>query len=330
MSTATTSLFEHPTSPWRGARFRQCGLGTNGWPCRWLLLSVFVFSVFLGWGMSGRSLASEIPPGEVSFDRDVAAILTKAGCNAGACHGAAAGRGGFRLSLYGSRPEFDYRAIVREQQGRRVDLQRPDMSLVLRKPTGDLEHGGGDVLDPDGLAAQQLVRWIEQGAGRKVASPLERFELTVAGDDALTVGATIRIDATATFRGEPRRNVTAWTVLTADDESSLRIDPHKSTVTLLRPGRHLVLGRYLDQTVPLELLVPFVAASTESTPRETHGENVVDVEVDRALAALNVKPSKLARDEAFLRRVTIDLAGRLPTLDEQREFPRRRRFKAAA
>src|SRR5687767_9983520 len=104
---------------------------------RWRRTSLGLVAL-LGAGVVAR--ASEAP----DFATRVVPALTKAGCNAGSCHGAALGRGGFRLSLLGYDPGADYDSLVREYEGRRVDLARPEKSLVLRKPTGELEHGGGD------------------------------------------------------------------------------------------------------------------------------------------------------------------------------------------
>ena len=100
----------------------------------------------------------------IDFDHDVIPVLTKAGCNTGACHGAAIGRGGLKLSLYGSDPVADYRAIALELKGRRVNLLEPEQSLVLMKPTEAMEHGGGFRIDPESKAAARLTQWIRAGA----------------------------------------------------------------------------------------------------------------------------------------------------------------------
>ena len=101
----------------------------------------------------------------VDFHNDLVPVFTKQGCNAGACHGAALGRGGFKLSLYGGDPAADYDAIVRQVAGRRVNLTKPERSLVVLKPAEQVEHGGGAVFDYDGESARILVNWIRQGAG---------------------------------------------------------------------------------------------------------------------------------------------------------------------
>ena len=101
---------------------------------------------------------------EIDFALDVVPVLTKAGCNGGACHGAAVGRGGFGLSLYGSDPAADYLALVRQLEGRRINLANPQQSLVILKATETIEHGGGQRLEADGEGVNRIEQWIEQGA----------------------------------------------------------------------------------------------------------------------------------------------------------------------
>ncbi|HUG20240.1 MAG TPA: hypothetical protein VMM56_14745, partial [Planctomycetaceae bacterium] len=100
------------------------------------------------------------------FDNQIIPVLTKAGCNTGACHGAAVGRGGFKLSLYGGDPELDYRSIVLELEGRRINLARPAESLLILKPTESISHGGGPRLEYEGAGANLLQNWIRAGAQR--------------------------------------------------------------------------------------------------------------------------------------------------------------------
>src|SRR4051812_41223930 len=104
---------------------------------------------------------------EVDFERHVAPLLTRMGCSAGACHGAFQGRGGFTLSLFGAAPERDYLAITRDAQGRRIDRQRPERSLLVLKPTGRVEHGGGVRVRPGSPEEATLLAWVAQGARHK-------------------------------------------------------------------------------------------------------------------------------------------------------------------
>src|SRR5436189_1044091 len=117
--------------------------------------------------------APEAPRADIDFPNDVLPRLTRLGCNAGACHGSATGQKGFRLSLLGHDPARDYDAIVRELRGRRVDLAEPERSLLLRKPTRDLKHGGGKVLEVDSETHRVIVRWLASGAPYRAANSVE-------------------------------------------------------------------------------------------------------------------------------------------------------------
>ena len=109
---------------------------------------------------SSRALVAE---DAVSFRNDVIPVLSKAGCNSGGCHGALAGKGGFRLSLFGYDPSSDFIAITKAARGRRIDFSDPGKSLFLMKPTLAVAHKGGTRLNPKGHDYQTLARWISQG-----------------------------------------------------------------------------------------------------------------------------------------------------------------------
>ena len=117
------------------------------------------------------------PPPPVDFDTEVVPILTKAGCNAAACHGSTAGRGGFKLSLFGGDPGWDYDEIVHRMEGRRVNLAIPESSLLIAKPTEQIEHGGGNRFEYEGADARRLTRWIARGARRIRARRLTQIEV---------------------------------------------------------------------------------------------------------------------------------------------------------
>ena len=192
------------------------------------LLICLLISVIAG---SGSSV--------VDFDNQVIPVLTKAGCNTGACHGAAAGRGGFRLSLYGSDPQFDHVSIARERDGRRVNLVQPHASLFLRKPTERLEHGGGYRLDEDGAGAQILQQWITQGARRVPGEKVERLTVTPASVILESVGATVALKAFALRLGK-EHDVTEWTVFAPEDDSAIAISSD-ATLKVLSIGLSISL-----------------------------------------------------------------------------------------
>ena len=254
----------------------------------------------------------------IDFDTDVIPILTRFGCNAGSCHGAAVGRGGFRLSLYGGDPGFDYDAIVRELEGRRVNLAHPEDSLLLQKPTESLEHGGGYRFDEDAPAAARLLAWIRNGAPRLHQRTLTRFRVAPKRLVVPSVGESLPLTAHATFSDGTQRDVTQWTVFSATDASAIQIDEETAHATVRRPGRHIVIARYLDQVIPIELLVPLPRGNVSHSSFQRR--NFIDDHVLELLQTLRLPPGPEAGDSMFLRRVTLDLTGRLPTPAEAKAF----------
>lgn len=253
--------------------------------------------------------------GEIQFDTDVIPVLTKAGCNAGACHGAAAGRGEFRLSLYGSRPAHDFQQIARALQGRRISRRDPASSLLLNKATETISHGGGPRLDLDSEGFHILQQWIREGAVREDSPRLQKFVFAADQTVLSAETARTRLTATATFSDGTTRDVIHWTVLSASDDSAVRIQANQATV--LRPGRHLLLARFLDRVEPLHLTLPFSASPPS---RETAASGKIDQQMNVRLQQLGIEPAETIDDNTFLRRVTLDLTGRLPTLQELDDF----------
>ena len=191
----------------------------------------------------------------VDFDTQVMPILTKAGCNSGACHGSAAGRGGFHLSLYGSRPADDFAEITMALEGRRINRRTPDQSLLLKKPTEMLSHGGELRIVIDSPEYHLLTRWIAEGAKRRSLRKLTTFSLTAASDKPLSVGDTVRLSATAEFDDGSTVDVLPQTVILAADPGATQVDK-SGVVAVKTPGQHLLLARFLDRVEPLEFIVP--------------------------------------------------------------------------
>ena len=264
----------------------------------------------------------------VDFETDLIPVFTKAGCNTGACHGAAIGRGGFKLSLYGGDPRTDYESIVFELEGRRVNLSRAEESLLILKPTRQTAHRGGRRLASTGEGAQLLLNWIQQGA--VIDDPqtgvtrrsLGRFDVLPKRYVAKEIGAAVELHATAHFedgsRASTEREVTRWTVFTAEDPSAVEIDSKTAVARVLRRGRHIVIARYLDRVVPIEFIVPLTASDVDlaSEPRR----NFIDDEILELLSTLGLATSPLADDATFVRRVTLDLTGRLPVAKRVQAF----------
>ena len=263
---------------------------------------------------------------KIDFDTQIVPLLTRHGCNAGACHGAAIGRGDFKLSLLGSNASHDYDAIVHALEGRRVNLFDAERSLLLRKPSEQIGHEGGLVLDGDSPAYTTLRRWIEQGAYRLRSREL--VSLRVVPEDVWVdpPGDAVAFEVNAVFADTSTGravevDVTDWTVLTPNDPDVVTLDRQTRRLTLKRPGVHVVIARFMDRVVPMRLTAAMGPSSgpTDDESMKPNG-HPIDRFVDRQLKRLGLPSSPPCDDYAFLRRITLDLCGRLPTMAETERF----------
>ncbi len=237
----------------------------------------------------------EPPPADVDFPNDVLPHLTRLGCNTGTCHGAATGQKGFKLSLLGYDPEGDHRALTRELRGRRIDLAQPEESLLLRKPTRRLKHGGGKVMSEDSEAYGALLEWIRAGAPYRSPKPAD----------------LVRIEAepgkvTARYSDGSARDVTRLALMTSNDDA---IADHDGIVKA--PGETAIMVRYGGQVAAVKVGKPF-GAPTSAAP----GKNLIDGAVGAKLSRFGLKAASPADDATFLRRAMLDLLGTLPSPDE--------------
>lgn len=246
----------------------------------------------------------------VDFVNDIIPVLTKVGCNAGACHGSAAGRGGFKLSLYGSNPDRDYQSIVRELSGRRINLQHPEDSLIVLKPTLAIKHGGKFLLDDDDEGTQLLIQWIREGAELAAERNLVRVEFSPSRFVSEEISSSIPLKSVAYYSDGTSRDVSRWTVYTPEDDSAVQIDKTSPALTISRPGRHIIIARYLDQVAPIEIIIPL----SQNNPKSqiSTSDNFIDNEIRNLLSILGLPESAQASDATFIRRATLDLTGRLP------------------
>jgi hypothetical protein len=275
--------------------------------------------------LPSQSLANE----SIDFDLDVLPVLTRAGCNAGSCHGAAVGRGGFHLSLWGSNPDADYAAIARESEGRRIDVRRPTESLLLKKPTGTIEHEGGAILDENSPSWNILHTWLQQGARRIRARELEkievRFQHTLLAPNSaakLAVQESGTLELLAHFRGQAPIPVNHLVSINIPDSSGLEIDIDSMRLTALRPGIHTLTLRYGGRVQALQVLSPNRSATNASAESAipTDLPNVACGEIDRLLderrAQLSKRVAPIADEATLLRRLMLDLIGRAPSSRE--------------
>ena len=246
------------------------------------------------------------------------AVVSKAGCNAGPCHGNASGKGGFKLSLRGEDPDGDYRAMTRDALGRRVNANAPADSLLLLKATTRVAHEGGARFDAASDEYRILQNWMEAGAWNDGATAprLESLEVTPTEGVVLAPQSSVRIRVQARYSDGTQRDVGRLAVYeptTATVEVS-----RDGLVRALGPGEVTVVVRYLHQQFPVR--VAFVPDRPDFTWPDYPAQNVVDEQVFEKLRKLRIRPSPRVDDARFLRRLSLDLLGILPTAAEVRTF----------
>jgi hypothetical protein len=253
----------------------------------------------------------------IDFDTEIVPLLSKAGCNAASCHGSAAGQAGFRLSLFGGDAEFDYRSIVNEFEGRRIDYRSPADSLLLAKPTGLLDHGGGEVFDRDSEAARIIALWIEQGAARRRLRALDHIVVAPTSFETNQLPAEFQLEVVAHFNDHSVRHVTPNTIFISQDDAAVSIDA-AGRVAIRKPGQHTVIVRFADQVRAVTIVSP-LGTAVPVLP-ESSRSNWIDDEINAKLVALRLAPAGPVSDSAFLRRISLDLTGRLPTPEVVQQF----------
>lgn len=254
----------------------------------------------------------------IHFVNDVVPILTKAGCNMGVCHAKAGnGQNGFQLSLLGFEPQEDYESLVKQARGRRVFPAVPEQSLLLLKATNRMPHVGGARLTPDSPGYRVLVRWIEQGAPWGDPEAAELVSLEVRPDrGTVRPGEQQSLAAIAHYADGSTRDVTDMALFESNDKAMAEVDESGLVTVSDIPGKVAVMVRYQGKISVFNASVPLGVTVTETPPVR----NFVDEWVFDNLREIGVPPSPLCDDETFLRRVSLDIAGRLPTAAEAAEF----------
>ena len=259
----------------------------------------------------------------ISWTLDVMPVFMAAGCNSGACHGSARGQDGFRLSLFGFDPDGDYHRVTRELSGRRINLARPDSSLLLRKALGEVSHTGGRRFDEQSPHRAALRRWIASGAPRDPDDVAKVVDLEMYPPSGVLAGVdqTMQLIAIAHYSDGTKRDVTDLAVFRTGNDTSAAVAPG-GLLTSGERGEAFITASFDTFTVGSPFIIlPDESASTQATAAlDEAAANYIDEHIAAKLSRLRIVPSDICSDEVFLRRVYLDMIGLLPTPAEREAF----------
>jgi Protein of unknown function (DUF1553)/Protein of unknown function (DUF1549) len=287
--------------------------------CTWSLLNLTLANLTLALSslVAVTSDATE-PVKPVSFVNEVIPILTKAGCNTGVCHAKAGnGQNGFQLSLLGFEPNEDFEHLVNEGRGRRLFPASPEQSLLMQKATAKVPHGGGARIDENSPRYELLMEWIRQGCQNDgIAAPkLQAFEVQPALGQ-VNPGDAQPLRAIAHYADGSQRDVTDLALYESNDPAMIEVGSTGLVNIKDIPGKAAVMVRFQGRVAVYSASIR-LGASLDSMPTT---KNFVDQHVFENLRQLGIPPSPIVDDATYLRRVTLDIAGRLPTVEEAVKF----------
>ena len=256
-------------------------------------------------------------PLPINFSSEIVPVFTKLGCNTGACHGKSGGQNGFKLSLLGFYPDEDYEWLVKEHRGRRIFPASPEYSLLLRKPANKLPHGGGRRFDEEGYEWQLIVRWIEQGMpyGQEEDPVVTGIEVVPDVRD-MNSNTEQQVRVLASYSDGTIRDVTRMATYESNDSEMANAEMDGRISVFERPGSAAVMIRFQGQVTVFRAHIPLGIEVTELPPEK----NYVDRHVFGKLKRLGIPPSESSIDSVFIRRVFLDVIGRLPTAEQARLF----------
>ena len=263
--------------------------------------------------------AGELPP--PSFVADVLPALAKAGCMAGSCHAKADGQNGFKLSVFSYDPAADFKEITYEGRGRRVFPAAPEESLLLLKPTGTIEHGGGERFAVGSETHQLLVRWIRSGLLYQRENEPTLVSLSVVpSEKSYRRKESTQLKVEANFSNGTHRDVTRLVDFISNDKELVQIDQNGILRTGTIPGETVVVARFMGQVAASRVTIPTTQKISEKNFAALPVNNFIDTQALEHFRKLAILPSGLCSDSDFLRRSSLDAIGALPSPEETRAF----------
>ena len=257
----------------------------------------------------------------VSFELEVQPILTTHGCNGGACHGKARGQNGFQLSLLGFDSDFDYAALTKNARGRRVFPPAAERSLLLLKSSVQVPHGGGEQLKPGTRDYDILHRWIASGLPRQVASEPVLTQVSMSPTQQyLRPGETQQLLVTAHYSDNTRCDVTTWTTYQSSESAVISVTRKGLIEAGPIPGEATIMARYMGLLATCRVAIPLEGKVEDQFYAQLPRNNFIDGHVWSKLATLGIMPSQSIDDAKFMRRVHLDIIGRIPRPAEVQTF----------
>ena len=255
----------------------------------------------------------------ISFIKDVMPVFTKAGCNTGGCHGSSRGKDGFRLSLFGYDPDGDYFRLTRESIARRINLALPEESLMLEKATGKVPHTGGELFKTDSEFYRTLLAWLKAGAPKDGADVAKVVRIEVNPRQSVLEGAgeAQQLNVRAFYSDGTDRDVTSLTAFMTNNDVAVKVSKDGKATAGAR-GESFITVRYEGQASGVQVLS--IPKNLNFTWPQVAENNYVDTLVNAKLRKLRIAPSELCDDATFLRRVSLDITGTLPTPAQVKNF----------
>ena len=259
--------------------------------------------------------------GPVSFELHIQPILAARGCSTGACHGKARGQNGFQLSLLGFDSEFDFNAVTREARGRRIFPASPQESLLLRKGAGHVPHGGGIRLPNDSDDYQTIQRWIEMGASREIQDEpvLESVEIFPT-DRVMVPMETQQLVVLASYSDGTKRDVTGQSAFQSNESVVVGVSDLGVIKSGPIPGEATIMARFMGAIAICRVLIPLAGEISDDYYADLPRNNFIDDKVWDKLQLLGITASSPAVDSKIVRRLFIDIIGRLPTPEEAQQY----------